>query len=740
MKRTTRAFGIMTFGFIGLALPACGGDGLAAQNQPESPAFAIALDTTIQPPQSSLPGLNAGPPRPLAGLVDSNGLQAEFVANELVLVTDDVAARDTFVARWHGRILRSFVPADLTLPGVAMHLIQVDTSSVDVGTLLADVKTLFPNSQGSYGVSSQDGLRLLAAAGREAVSGVAVGVNWVMRGAQYRDRITTDAPMGPSSPGYSGYTDNAFDWPHLSSADPLRVGVAEAWRALELAGRLGNRVPIAIVDGGFAPNADFPTGPITVGSLNTENPARCTGGTVCPWHGTQVLGAAMAVPDNGYGAAGTAGPVAAPIIVSMPGDFFTAVSAIGDALRQAGNLRPRIINISAGAALPAIVEWTTRWLADSISISLRAAGVLIVVSAGNEGESVDAQDCLVVLGFTVGCWERTWYVPCEMAGVTCVGAMGRRDLPNRFNLQRAEYSNYGTDPATDTVDLFAPGSVWVGPDPEFSSTYPGNRVQWFDGTSAASPFVAGVAGLVLAANPGLSADAVESCLISTARPNPDGSVRRYVNAYGAVICALGNTPPEISITAPAHNASFLFGSSVAFSAVATDVEDGTPGVRWVVDSVFRGTGLTLQVPGLALGSHNVFATATDRGGFTVSDGITITIVTNLPPTVSITSPATDVSLPFDGYDPPFSNRIYVDVLLAGTATDPEDGSLTGASLVWTTSRSDIQPSLLGTGPSVSVRLYSNACGSFEHVITLTATDSVGVSRTAVRRITIELIC
>ncbi len=118
-------------------------------------------------------------------------------------------------------------------------------------------------------------------------------------------------------------------------------------------------------------------------------------------------------------------------------------------------------------------------------------------------------------------------------------------------------------------------------------------------------------------------------------------------------------------------------------------------------------------------------------------------VTNNAPTVAITAPpqdtsTSDVNFIYDGFDTQLG-LWYKDVSLKGEASDLEDGVLSGASLVWTTDRTDLQPSgtgFLGTGTFATVRLYSNvaAPGGVWHTITLTATDSQGSSTTAVRRI------
>ncbi len=125
--------------------------------------------------------------------------------------------------------------------------------------------------------------------------------------------------------------------------------------------------------------------------------------------------------------------------------------------------------------------------------------------------------------------------------------------------------------------------------------------------------------------------------------------------------------------------------------------------------------------------------------------------TNQPPTARITQPATDSGIgdPEYQYDGSDSFGAYTDVTLQGSATDPEESTLSGSSLVWTTNRTDIHqnpPSpMLGTGTNVTARLYFSDCptegehGDW-HEITLTATDSHGSQSTAVRRIYIWTYC
>lgn len=104
----------------------------------------------------------------------------------------------------------------------------------------------------------------------------------------------------------------------------------------------------------------------------------------------------------------------------------------------------------------------------------------------------------------------------------------------------------------------------------------------------------------------------------------------------------------------------------------------------------------------------VVACGGDSGG---DDGPTGPSGSNQAPSVSISQPAADTSIG-QSYTSNFE----------GSATDPEDGDLSGGSLVW---ESD-QDGQIGTGQSVSVSGLAIA----QHTITLTATDSDGSSSSA----------
>jgi serine protease len=254
-----------------------------------------------------------------------------------------------------------------------------------------------------------------------------------------------------------------------------------------------------------------------------------------------VAGTIAAVSNNGVGGAGVA-PGAKVQPVRAMGKCGGFTSDIADAIIWASggsvpgvptNPTPaRVINLSLGGM--GACDQTTQLAIDVA----RSHNSVVVVAAGNSG--VDASH----------------HSPASCNGVISVGAVGRSGAP-------APYSNYGAK-----VDVSAPGGD-MRSDPSgggiYSTFNTGTREPGADsyaykqGTSMAAPHVAGVVALMLARNPGLTPDAVEAQLRSSARALPvpcsQGCGSGIVDARAAVQVAIDSaaTPPPHEPSVPGSN-------------------------------------------------------------------------------------------------------------------------------------------------------------------------------------------
>ena len=660
----------------------------------------IMLDPTILPGHDPLPPLEAGgDPRPVAAVEDERGNKATFIENELIVVTDDLDAVMDFAERWNGEILLSIDPTQSGADMPAMHLIRIDTSLGDPSQLEADILAIDPDARGANRVSSEAGLNLIAAGASEVMGGMMVGVNWVGETQSLESRSTTEAATGPSgfSSGAPGYSNNAFFWNHLDGISEQDIGVTDAWELLAKAGRLSNRVRVAVLDMGFSVAGNLDISPDFlaisnvpfVDAIGTENLLSCSGGADCPYHGTAVASAAMAIPDNAFGGAGPGGPVAQPVLVFTSYDFFTSIQALNDA----AFLGARVANMSYSAPVPYYLAWSV--LPFEVATFALSQFMVITASAGNDGRNVDAEDCFFV------CWEEAWHTPCENAGVICVGGLEKNST------DPAADSNFGPD----QVDIFAPFRVIVGPDP---STGPG--AHQISGTSFSAPYVAGVAALVFAADPSLSPGEVMDIIVDTAHQSNDDRVGQWINAYAAVSSVM---PPVIAIEGPTAFEAHL-GLSVGFEAFIFDAGRGAPTITWTssIDGQI-GTGININVDdGLSVGTHTVTAVAVFPGGPTAQDTVTVSVI-DTPPTIEITSP-TGGAMFFQGQS----------IQLAAISEDinfPPTNQLSEAQVSWF-----VDDVLLGTGPTRVIPAGTLSVGP--HTIrvdgtdgTNTATDSVSIT-------------
>lgn len=188
------------------------------------------------------------------------------------------------------------------------------------------------------------------------------------------------------------------------------------------------------------------------------------------YHGTHVAGVVGAVTNNGVGIAGVAQVrLMAVKVMNDSGEGTDATVAQG--IQYAVDNGADIITMSLGVDSPT--------LALSNAVNYAAAHhVLMAAAAGNDGSSSVSY-------------------PAAYPHVIAVGATDRFD-------HRASFSNYGS-----ALEIMAPGAqIW--------STKAGDAYQELSGTSTATPFVAGVAGLMLSVNPGLTPAGLRTVLNQTA--------------------------------------------------------------------------------------------------------------------------------------------------------------------------------------------------------------------------------
>ncbi len=228
-----------------------------------------------------------------------------------------------------------------------------------------------------------------------------------------------------------------------------------------------------------------------------------------------------------------------------------------------------------------------------------------------------------------------------------------------------------------------------------------------------------------------------------------------------------NTPPTVEIDQPIDEATFTTEDMIQLSGTSFD-PDNYPeftltdrSVNWRIDDgrLMHSLGHDpAPLYGLSVGKHTIRFEGYD-GEARAADEVTVYVVNveeappppppdpppsepgpnNLPQPI-ILQPANNQIFQADTYDSA-KNQWYSAVTLIGAAFDVEDGALSGASLVWRSRLINGGPvQFLGTGESLTIKLFAPACYGHEYEITLTAKDSAGASKTFVIKVSINLFC
>jgi serine protease len=347
-------------------------------------------------------------------------------------------------------------------------------------------------------------------------------------------------------------------WQYFDSVGGLRANTA--WDSAT-----GTGVIVAVIDTGYRPHADLsgqfvggydfitdtaiaadgngrdsdasdPGDSTTAGQCGAGEPASGSS-----WHGTHVAGTIAAKTNNALGVAGTAFN-AKVLPVRVLGKCGGYTSDIADAITwsSGGTVSgvpananvAKVINMSLGGG--GACDTTTQ---NAIN-GARSRGTVVIVAAGNESQDASNSS------------------PANCAGVVTVAATTKAG-------GRAYYSNFGT-----IVDVAAPGGDarvaggGILSTLNAGTTTPGaDSYAFYQGTSMATPHVAGVAALMLSKTPGMTPDQIEAKLKSSARAFPascSGCGAGIVDAAAAigtvVVPPAGSNETESNNTTATANA------------------------------------------------------------------------------------------------------------------------------------------------------------------------------------------
>ena len=202
-------------------------------------------------------------------------------------------------------------------------------------------------------------------------------------------------------------------------------------------------------------------------------------------HGSHVAGIIAADRTNKLGIMGVADNVAIMGVRCTPnGD--ERDKDVANGIRYAVDNGAKVINMSFGKAY----SWNKAIVNDAMKYAA-SKDVLIVQAAGNENQNIDVENNYPnhkdLDEQTIASW-------------ITVGASGPKD----DETLKASFSNYGKT----QVDVFAPGV-------HIYSTVPGSKYKNLDGTSMASPVVAGLAGLIRSYYPKLTAAQVKEIIVKS---------------------------------------------------------------------------------------------------------------------------------------------------------------------------------------------------------------------------------
>ncbi|MEA1848464.1 S8 family serine peptidase [Chryseobacterium sp. MHB01] len=224
-------------------------------------------------------------------------------------------------------------------------------------------------------------------------------------------------------------------------------------------------------------------------------------------HGTHVAGIIAGLPNGNETQYGVASKVAKIMSVRTVPNGDERDKDVANAIRYAVDNGAKVLNMSFGK--PVSPGKNVVW--DAFKYA-QDKGVLLVKAAGNENEDV-AEHLAYPTNFKNVTDDKPF-----VNNVLVVGAS-----TNDNNALRASFSNYNKK----MVNVFAPGQ-------EIYSTVPHSEYKYLQGTSMASPVVAGAAAVLLAYMPGLTPAQVIESLVKSSNPSTSNEFGTYSEAGGVI--------------------------------------------------------------------------------------------------------------------------------------------------------------------------------------------------------------
>lgn len=211
------------------------------------------------------------------------------------------------------------------------------------------------------------------------------------------------------------------------------------------------------------------------------------------------------------------------------------------------------------------VQWACQNGANVVSMSFGGGG-----SQASFQNLINAYPNVVFLAAAGNDGTTTIQYPAGYNNVICVGSVDADDT-------RSSFSNYNG--GTTWVDIASPGGYSNGGLLSTVYTTGGNNYAKMGGTSMATPFAAGLAGLMLSLNPSMSPAEILSCMTSSG-VTINQNIGPRIDAYAALQCVQSTLTGDPFANFIADNTNIFVGNSVNFTDLSNDGGNTITNWQW----------------------------------------------------------------------------------------------------------------------------------------------------------------